>query len=466
MKSYRSYFDRVEFSESQHQALLRRVEERTAPPRRESRLFVRTAAAVACLALLCLAGWGVYTGLRTAPGGDPVSPPILAQPSPTPGGAITGEDPYVLTPAGDWGSDWKEGGLTAEALRKVLPGFQALRFGVLPGEAAVDLALPEGAFEERLTREQMLYLLGGESAQDAPWQLAWTGFDVTGAVLYDGEGRVWRITLQGVGREDVAPWGGSFTVTLKPGALPEDCAIAPESEETVINGVTVYTSSYGGAYEAAFETGGVGFRIWAGGGEAAVAEGLVLTAANYFVSPIGPVYLDRLVPEEIPVWRSQTLTLEEAREDPGFGAYLPAWVPEGFAFEEARREVGQDEDCLSALWCGYYTEIRVRVSRPDGEVTVTERTDPARYDVRLYDFPYAETVPEEYWQEFDHPVFRAADLSAELLAARLKQVPGDSRDAASYRGNFSLLYEDGTVVEYNLKGVSPQDAARVLGVDE
>ncbi len=56
------------------------------------------------------------------------------------------------------------------------------------------IAYPDGWFEEQLTRAQMVELLGGPGAEDAPWSLYWVGYDVTGKAVYDGEGNLWQLS--------------------------------------------------------------------------------------------------------------------------------------------------------------------------------------------------------------------------------------------------------------------------------
>ena len=87
-------------------------------------------------------------------------------------------------------------------------------------------------------------------------------------------------------------------------------------------------------------------------------------------------------PAPIPAWRSEALTLAEARRE-GLGGWLPLeeTIPAGFDFDNAWVELGQGRDYLSAYWCKGYDYIDVTVYRrteggyfpeadlTDGEVT-------------------------------------------------------------------------------------------------
>ena len=77
----------------------------------------------------------------------------------------------------------------------------------------------------------------------------------------------------------------------------------------------------------------------------------------------------------------------------------------------------------------------------------------------LYTIPYADSVPQEYRQEFDNPVFAVEDLTPEVIAARMRWVDGDSGDVDGWRGDFSVYYEsENVLVRYSLDGVTPQEA--------
>ena len=69
-------------------------------------------------------------------------------------------------------------------------------------------------------------------------------------------------------------------------------------------------------------------------------------------------------PAPIPAWRSEALTLAEARRE-GLGGWLPLeeTIPAGFDFDNAWVELGQGRDYLSAYWYKGYDYIDVTVYR-------------------------------------------------------------------------------------------------------
>lgn len=461
MNAYRSYFDRIKVSSTLHRHLLSggRAEKRRAPA------LVRYGSMAACLALICLTGFGVWRWSTPHVGGD-----ITVGDSLIPGEKDTygpGETPPVL--AGD------EYVLSPEE-RPIDPAVTLANFegGT---ELVARIAMPEGWFEEKLTRAQMVALLGGEEENDAPWYLMWSGYDITGKAIYDGTGKLWRVVLEGVERADDK---NSFSMTVRPGALPEDCVVLNE-EPTEINGVSVQgikgqygitDGAMGESSTLAFMAGEIGVRFTASNRSAENAEYLASLVANCYAGlpnaeTLFSLSLEGLDPYEgeIPEWRSEKLTLSEARAEEGLGQYIPDFIPSGFAFENAYRELGQGRDWLSASWYKGYGYISMTVQRPVGEVEVMDVENKTYYDERLYTIPYADSVPDEVmFGGFQNPVFRFVDLTLDVLEARLTYVTGEAGDADGYRGNFSVLYEDGLVAEYRFKGVTPEQVVEILSI--
>lgn len=98
---------------------------------------------------------------------------------------------------------------------------------------------------------------------------------------------------------------------------------------------------------------------------------------------------------------------------------------------------------------------------PDAvEDCLVDQTKPETYDVRLYEIPYADTVPEEYLQVFTDPVFRADDFDGDCVEARMASF-SDAGDTDTPRGNFRVLYRSGAnyvLVRFNGRG----DADEIL----
>lgn len=435
MNDYRSYFNRIQAPDSLHRKLLsgERPEKRPAP------LWVKYGGMAACFALICLAGFGVWRMSTPLVGGDIYADSIIPGEKDTFG---PGETPPAVaatptTPPVSAGDEYE----LSPTERPMDPHVTLVNFegGT---ELAANIAMPKGAFKKQLTREEMIGLLGGED--DAPWYLMWAGYDVGAEAIYDGAGGLWRITLSG--REDGV---NTFHMVLRPGALPEDCVVQNEAP-TEINGVPVHGSKgqYGITGDAmgesrtlAFMAGEIGVTFTASNRSGENAEFLASLAANCYAGTpetetLFSLSLTGLDPYqgEIPQWRSENLTLDEARAEEGFGQYVPRAIPDGFAFENAHRELGQNRDWLHLFWAGYYTDLAVTIHR---EV--------------LYDGSNGggHAIP-------------IAELTDERLAAQFQYVDADAGDRPGHRANFAVDYGDGFVVEYHLKGVTPEEMAQMI----
>ena len=248
--------------------------------------------------------------------------------------------------------------------------------------------------------------------------------------------------------------------------------IAPDQTSTELNGVMVYGSKSGRygwddsgemgyIYEITMMSGEAGLNFEVRQLEEEDAACLCTQAANTFA--VTKLYLDSLLVYggEIPDWGSERPTWEEAMADEKFGDYVPTDVPSGFTFENAWREWGQNRNYLFLRWTGYYTNISIDIwdASTWGDFPITDPADREKYDVSLYTIPYADSVPEEYQQEFGRPVFAIEDVTPEVIAARMRWVDDDSGDVDSWRGDFSVYYEsENVVVQYDLDGVTPQEA--------
>lgn len=139
------------------------------------------------------------------------------------------------------------------------------------------------------------------------------------------------------------------------------------------------------------------------------------------------------------------LTLEQAYEVADLGAYLPDTVPQGYLLESCRLYGTQQ---LSATWTKgldylSFTIIKTEVP-PESFIDLTV---PESYDVHLYDIPYGETVPEQYREAFNNPIFKGEELTPAVIEDRMKTMM-DSGDTPTPKGNFAVFYEEGILVEF------------------
>lgn len=144
-------------------------------------------------------------------------------------------------------------------------------------------------------------------------------------------------------------------------------------------------------------------------------------------------------------------TLEEAESQEILGDYIPVEIPQGYVFEKAGRNLDREEENLTVTWSRGMDYIMWTVLQ-SGEVPETvdvEKTE--SYDERLYEIPYAETVPEEYRQSMDNPVFAWEEFSLDTVRSRMVQRE-DSGDTDTPRGNFCVLYPDGVLIRFSGRG--------------
>lgn len=489
---YDSYMDHITFDEGRHQRLMDALRSGgRAPAGRSGRVIYGLIAVAACLAL-------VFAGVRLlAPSGT--GDPVLDGPTPDPGQALPGatptaelpsiglveptpvpdlkaaDDPYVLSPADPF-----------DGQAHSSPAILGVEFDSDAAQADARIIFPDGWFEQRLTREDMIYLLGGEDAADAPWMLYWNGYDVTGRAIYDGEGQLWQIRLFGVDR---ANEHNTFTLKLAPGQLPPDCCVDPRQTATELRGVQVYGSVSGfygwdgdvsyPIYRIALLNGGAGLCFEVYHTDEDTAAHLATQAANVFTYE-NAIHLDRLLTYagEIPAWRSEKLTLKQAAAEEGYGPYVVQVannLPSGFVFDNSRRELGQSRDYLTLSWTGYYTYVSAQFYKvydlPNGVMDVNNKE---YYDERLYTVPYADSVPDEVmFGGFQNPVFNAADLSLDVMEARITykgeleewQSSPESVYRADLRGSFSVLYPTGVLGRFSFSGVTPAEALAMVRVE-
>lgn len=157
------------------------------------------------------------------------------------------------------------------------------------------------------------------------------------------------------------------------------------------------------------------------------------------------------------------LTPEQVKAEK-LGIYLPEYLPAGYVFEDARlyldAATGEATE-LYECWSSGYDDIRIWVSRVSAdEIVFVDVKNTASYDVYAYEIPYTDSVPGEYYEAFFHPVFRASDITQELIGKRMKSVK-DAGDTTTPRGNFAVWFEEGILWEFN-GSADPRDVWTML----
>jgi hypothetical protein len=297
--------------------------------------------------------------------------------------------------------------------------------------AYADAAYPADVFEYELTDEQLAAVF-----PNLPLTL-------TATALYTGEGKLMNLsaveTLTPHGYYNPVQFAEGYyrtQITLGEGEIREDCVIVYDADAVVseVYGVPVTAVRIGGdgksgvtLFQATFKLGNVAYRVelhdsYEGdGGETRLTELVNAIIAN------GAADLGVLADPVIPEYRHEALSLEGARDEADFGAYLPESAPAGFGFEFANRTVNQREDCLTAHWGRENAWFQWQVSG------------------------------REYAAGFDDgTLFTAEEISLDAVKALAFYREGDSGDIDAWRVELGVLY-DGVCIGISAKGVSPEE---------
>ena len=433
MKNYEMYMDRQSVSDSLHEGLLT-----LEPPARRSGDWRRWGALAACCVLAV--GLGLWRlGARQTPGED------------GPGtSAISGQEP----------------------LTDDVPQITYRRETV---SAAAAIALPDGSFAREIPAEQLtaLFAREGESLDSVLAALGWTDYALRGEVIYDGAGQLWLLTVTGQ-----HPDGPEFTLELCPGELPPACVVTPAQETEQVNGASV--SAWYSSWDrdgdrktehvcrSEFMAGDVGVRYenvdapftaryGSTDGELGGAQKLNAMAVGRIIGR-GIELKGVMTAENVPAWREESFSsLNQARQEEEFAPYLPAENIPGYGEFYGRlswQEGGYND--LFVRWSRGYDDVEVAVCRcSQPQYALADVNAPEQYDVRLYDIPWSESVPEEYRDTVYDPVFRAEDMSFSVVQARTlyRNDTGEGRKASIRLG---VLHPDGTVVRYTCKGLTAE----------
>lgn len=413
MSQYSDYFDRQTPSPALHQKLLE-LKSRKKRRARTLPLAVCAACCLVALGLWLVRGPGAILEQKTEAAATP-TPQSTAPSAPT-------------SPS---------------------PRLPALQYSSSSGEMAANIALPDGHFQEDLTTEDLTLLFG----ETGWWEdLGWT---LSGYAVYDGQGQLWQVFLSGSREEGT----GNYCLALTPNQLPPACVVAEPQGINDVWGTEVsatrtrYDCDGDSVEEACYtltflreETLGARLELQDEDGEAgqAMIDGIL----SRLLDPQRSVSLDSLTPEKIPAWRYERLTLEEARQEPDFAAYFPGPIPHGFQAEGAWLDLGQDRYSLSLCWSRGSETISVCINRmPEAPASqFADLQEPASYDLRLYPVPRGDSIPDAYWDSVQDPIFRAEDVTRELLEARADFIA----DEGKTHFQFQILHAEGVLVQYSL----------------
>lgn len=306
--------------------------------------------------------------------------------------------------------------------------------------------------------------------QDLPWTLLWDGYALSADALYDGQGQLVEIHLYG----DKPGTRSTFALTLSPGHLPFTCLVDPDRETSDVRGTPVtgwsrvYDRDGDGVTDyicgSEFMTeGNVGVRFESrNSGEGDSLEDETWFNSHFVVTALPDgLHLDSLLTNDnIPAWEEASFeTLAEARGRAGFAPYLPQTAP--VSWSEFHGHLSYQEGIANSLfvrWTKMYDNVEICVYLPEDPTGYPQSREPVdvnvpeSYDYRLYKGPISDSVPEQYRYGFFRTMFRAEDMSLEVVKAR---ETGHDTGGSSFR--FSVLHEDGVVVSYSCDRMTAEE---------
>lgn len=426
MNRYRDYMNRIAApAELADKVLARERSRRTRPA-------LAVGALAACCLVAAVGGWQLWQG-RSLAGPDPTAgvaaTPAVTQTIPERGYALVVEDAFGGQP---------------HSFPNV-PGYDYHYPDCTGSEAlAGDYAYPEGWFMELLSAQEIISVLGGTDA--VPWTLDWTGFGLSGRVIYDGEGQPWRIEIIGQRGED------TLYLELWPGREPFIDLIYDGTAVTEVDGVEVTTYSlyydrdgddtkeY--TYHADYFDGTIGVNFTCTSKDEGIAAWLTNLVVGHkgftadgLTTPAGGQHMDLGTAR---LYGSGELTLGEAYQQE-LAAYLPdrSALPDGFTFESAHWHFDEVEDSLSILWCRGYDTVSVKAA------LLLDSNTGEQLDT---DVLPDEITPQAMEQRFG------------------RYVDDDLGDTPGWRyESFTVHYfrngEPTVAVTYSIKGLDPEQAA-------
>ncbi|MBE5966447.1 MAG: hypothetical protein E7255_05705 [Lachnospiraceae bacterium] len=439
MKAYNEYMNQIYVSDTLHQKILSYAG--NAKPVRRPVISRRYAAAFACLIVAML---GIFTIPRV----------IRRSTVPLPDQSL----PHEMMPSPVNNVNLPQPGKDKDAAEKTKN--YTLIFNGASRQSSTDIAIP-GHFWQELTEDELTAIL--HSLPDT--------FSITATANYRNDEN--GAALFNIDAHAVSTSGSKAYIQIAPGEVILDYILEGDVKTSNVLGTEVTAGYFESRrnskgirnviYFASFKLSDVAYYVELGGEEAEseafreeITElvGLLVQGGAADLVALSPV---------VPELRDDKLDLSAARTDVDYGAYLPAALPDGFVFEDARRFINQEQNELTAYWrkgMGYI-DWRVMTLEEDDKTRITSLSDTQNYDLTLYPIPRADSVPNEIREIVDNPIFLSKELTLEAVKARTYEV-SDSGDEPGPRMRFSVLYGEDILVEFNVKGASAEEMFEIL----
>jgi len=329
--------------------------------------------------------------------------------------------------------------------------------------------LPPGYFDYDLTEAQLNTIFPALNNIRSTKAYDYSTFGAAVAYRADGSLRYVSIGEFITALDPDVPVFANMGIVVGMGEIPGYVTLPYGGESIIsyIHGIPVaayvHTSEWGESFFLVdFTIDDINYHITLSGYNLAEGQERMTKMVNWLVVT-GPADLSILLDPVIPELRNEELTLAQAQQDPDFGQFIPTSVPDGFIFSNANRIITTRANHLTVSfmhdvpWQFRHTIMwSVAVPTAHDLRHIVCVSDHQKYDVSLYPFPWAGTVPREYRDYFHNPVFLANEISLETVQARTWWEDSGRGDTPGWRTHdFSVLHDD-VIIRISVHGLSAE----------
>ena len=203
----------------------------------------------------------------------------------------------------------------------------------------------------------------------------------------------------------------------------------------------------------------------------------------------GPLDFSSLANPELPFFREE-MSIEQAKQDPEFGRFLPTNVPRGFTvLGHASRRIGEGiiGNSLSTFWHNFgifhssneFFAWTVMTPRDWDLERIVSIHDRHLYDVSITPMPrgdfersecgfyVTETIGHQtrtFRAIVFYPTFLAEEISLDTVRARTEWIYAESRleETGWHTHNFGVLVDDDVIIRINAQGLTAEDIWAML----
>jgi len=442
LKGYDDYMNNINSDPALHGKIMKQLTGK-ASNSRTKRPVLRYAAVAACVAVIAFAVWmlpGILSNQPVQNGGVGIADP---------------RDPSIAyVPNGD---------------------LYPLTFNEAESMMSASLMPRPGYFDYDITTEQLNAMFPGLSAiLSATEDVHYQSFGA--AAFYRPDGSLEFASVS----ESIIDYDMRVSQTdirVSDGVIPDSTILFYGEGATIysdVHGVSVaafmHVSTWDGRapdsvfLRADFVLGGLNYRVTFNGENLAEGQEHITEIVNWLIA-LGPVDLSILADPIIPELRNEQLTIDQAMQEPIFGAFLPANIPEDLVFISASRVLDTRVNFLlvhfnhNDPW-QFSHSISWMVATPTEHdlQNIVSVNDLQKFDVSLYPIPWMDSVPREYFNYFQSPVFLASEISLEAVQARTRLAGGDRTGGGTAEwqtDQFAVLFED-VIVQISANGLSAE----------